>query len=97
MLKQAFVGLLAAASFSGHVNADEYKFTIGAFYASSDSTMLVKSAKDTNSYYLLDFEDDLLLTEDQFLPFLNSHIVLTTATISILTGSHCTVTLIHLN
>ncbi|ARD22047.1 hypothetical protein [Shewanella japonica] len=69
MLKQAFVGLLAAASFSGHVNADEYKFTIGAFYASSDSTMLVKSAKDTNSYYLLDFEDDLLLTEEQFLPF----------------------------
>ncbi len=69
MFKRASLGLLAVVCTTGHVKADEYKFTLGAFYASSDSTMLVKSAKDTGNYYLLDFEDDLLLTEDQFLPF----------------------------
>ncbi|GIU53090.1 MULTISPECIES: hypothetical protein [Shewanella] len=69
MFKRASLGLLAAVCTTGHVKADEYKITIGAFYASSDSTMLVKSAKDTGNYYLLDFEDDLLLTDEQFLPF----------------------------
>ncbi|WP_144207008.1 outer membrane beta-barrel protein [Shewanella donghaensis] len=70
MFKQASIGLLAALSMSSVVQSDEYKITLGGFYASTDSTMLVKSAKDTGNYYLLDFEDDLLLAEDQFLPFL---------------------------
>ncbi|PMG29326.1 hypothetical protein BCU94_14220 [Shewanella sp. 10N.286.52.C2] len=69
MLKRVPIGLLTALCISNSVSADEYKFTLGAFYANTDSTMLVKSARDTGNYYLLDFEDDLLLTEDQFLPF----------------------------
>ncbi|MCL1068167.1 hypothetical protein L2735_15380 [Shewanella olleyana] len=73
MFKRASLGLLALVCTTGHVKADEYKITIGAFYASSDSSMLVKSAKDTGNYYLLDFEDDLLLTDEQFLPFFEFH------------------------
>ncbi|NKF50498.1 hypothetical protein G3R49_07925 [Shewanella sp. WXL01] len=47
---------------------DSFAFRVGAFYASSDSYMNVTNP-ETGGIFPLDFEDDLFLAEDQFLPF----------------------------
>lgn len=47
---------------------DQFLFSVGAFYANSDSYMQVTNPTD-GGIFPLDFEDDLFLTEKQFLPF----------------------------
>ncbi|MCL1143002.1 hypothetical protein [Shewanella gaetbuli] len=46
----------------------EFSFNVGGFYANSDSYMVVTNPKSGGTFPL-DFEDDLNLKEQQFLPF----------------------------
>ncbi|MCP3128271.1 DUF481 domain-containing protein [Shewanella sp. KJ2020] len=62
-----FIALLAVAG-STYANAGDLSIKIGGFYALSDASMNV-SNPDIDESYTLDFESDLGLTENQFLPF----------------------------
>ncbi|MGX9462094.1 hypothetical protein ACWXWU_12770 [Shewanella sp. A14] len=47
---------------------DKYAIDIGVFYANSDSNMVVRSPKSGGTFPI-DFEDEFLLAEEQYLPY----------------------------
>ncbi|MBR9727750.1 hypothetical protein ACFOD0_02615 [Shewanella intestini] len=60
--------LLSTCVQAGTTAKDKFTIKVGAFYANSDSYMNVTDPTN-GGIYPLDFEDDLLLDEEQFLPF----------------------------
>jgi hypothetical protein len=61
---------VAETNLSAHNSTVTDKFTldIGMFYANSDSNFIVTNPK-TGGTFPLDFEDELLLAEAQYLPY----------------------------
>ncbi|MBB1441502.1 hypothetical protein H5202_23380, partial [Shewanella sp. SG41-4] len=49
-------------------DTDKYTLDIGMFYANSDSNFIVTNPK-TGGTFPVDFEDELLLAEEQYLPY----------------------------
>ncbi|WP_137226765.1 DUF481 domain-containing protein [Shewanella sp. MEBiC00475] len=60
---------ISAQSQSDHSSTtDKYTIDIGVFYANSDSNMAVTNPKN-GGVFLIDFEDEFLLAEEQYLPY----------------------------
>lgn len=61
--------LLIATLVSAHVQASDFTVELGGFYSQSDTRMDVTNPI-SGSNYTLDYESDLQLTENKFLPFI---------------------------
>ncbi|GGP50301.1 DUF481 domain-containing protein [Shewanella algicola] len=60
----------AASDHNNHASTqiDTYTFDIGVFYANSDSNIIVTNPKNGGTFPI-DFEDEFLLAEEQYLPY----------------------------
>ena len=68
MLKRSLLMTLFALAYSNCASAQDMTLKLGGFYSQSDSSMDVTNPS-LGKNYTLDFESDLALAEDQFLPF----------------------------
>lgn len=61
--------LIIASLVSTQVQADDFTIEFGGFYSQSDTNMEVTNAISGNNF-ILDYESDLQLAENEFLPFI---------------------------